>query len=177
MFKSLEKWYQTISIFVGNTGVKGSAHAEMKNKLFNVITVSLATSVLLAPSQKSLAQSLDYQTNTKETQLLLSETGSSGNTKQEWIQSQRLVEEGKATVRTQAQVVTATKPQTQPDQSSLHDTTNWLDSSSVGLFLTSVLVGYILTKLWFKKYRVHRATLLVQQIEMLERIWRMESSN
>lgn len=175
MFKSLEKWFDTISIFVVNTGVKESAHAEMKNKLFNLITVSLATSVLLVPSQKSLAQSLDYQINTKEVQLLLSETGSISDTKQEWIQNQRLVEEGKATVRIQSQPVTTTMQPTQSDQSSLHETTNWLESTPVGLFLTSLLVGYILVRLWFKKYRVHRATLLVQQIEMLERIWRMES--
>ncbi|MFB8788939.1 MAG: hypothetical protein U7123_08835 [Potamolinea sp.] len=175
MFKSWEKWYQTISIFVGNTGVKGSAHAEMKNKLFNLITVSLATSVLLTPSQKSLAESLDYQTNTKEAQLLLSETGSRSDTKQEWIQSQRLVEEGKATVRTQSQLITATKQPTQSDQSSLNETMNWLEITPGGVFLASLLVGYILTRLWFKKNRVHRATLLVQQIEMLERIWRMES--
>ena len=162
--------------FVGNTGVKVSAQAEMKRKLFNLITVSLATSALLAPPQKSLAQSLDYQTNTKEAQLLLSETGSSSDTKQEWIQSQRVVEEGKATVKTQSQPVTVKTQPTQSDQPSLTETTNWIESNPGGVFLTSLLVGYIFTRLWFKKYRIHRATLLVQQIEMLERIWRMESS-
>jgi hypothetical protein len=175
VFKSLEKRFDTVFIFVGNTGVKGSTHAEMRNKLFNLITVSLATSVLLAPSQKSLAQSLDYQTTTQETQLLLSETASSRDTKPEWIQSQRLVEEGKATLRTQSVPVTATTQPTQSEQPILTQTRDWIESTPTGLFLTSLIVGYILTRLWFKKYRVHRATLLVQQIEMLERIWRMES--
>ena len=147
----------------------------MKSKLFNLITVSLATSVLLAPTHKSLAQSLEYQTNTKEAQLLLGDTGSSSNTQGQWIQSLGLVESGNAKVRIQSLPFAATTPPTQSDPSSLTKTTDWIESSPGGVFFTSLVVGYILGRLWCKKYRVHRATVLVQQIELLERIWRMES--
>jgi hypothetical protein len=44
-----------------------------------------------------------------------------------------------------------------------------------GLFVTSVFVVYILVGLRYRKHRTHRAALLLQQIETLERIWNMQS--
>lgn len=44
-----------------------------------------------------------------------------------------------------------------------------------GLFVTSVFVVYILVGLRYRKHRTHRAALLLQQIEILERIWNMQS--
>jgi hypothetical protein len=37
-----------------------------------------------------------------------------------------------------------------------------------------VFISYILIGLQYRKHRLHRAAILLQQIETLERIWNME---
>ncbi|MGC1395622.1 MAG: hypothetical protein WA828_15175, partial [Coleofasciculaceae cyanobacterium] len=60
-------------------------------------------------------------------------------------------------------------------QANLATQTNQVSEPVGGLFLTSVFVVYILAGLQYRKHRTHRAALLLQKIETLERIWNMQS--
>ncbi|HEY9601477.1 MAG TPA: hypothetical protein V6C85_07705 [Allocoleopsis sp.] len=56
---------------------------------------------------------------------------------------------------------------------------NWTEKaervSSItgGIVVTFVFIGYVLDELFYRKHRVSRATILLQQIETLEKIWKM----
>ena len=49
----------------------------MKRKLFKLITISLATSVLLTPAQEAFGYSIGSQINIKEAEPLIHQIGSS----------------------------------------------------------------------------------------------------
>lgn len=128
----------------------------MKNKIFNPLAISLATSVLFLSMPKAFAQNVQSQVSQQERQTLIFDVGSSG------AQTQKL----------QSNQTNQPKPQT--DQSSLGQTSSVSDPLG-GLLVTVVFITYILLGLQYRKHRTHRATLLLQQIETLERIWNMQS--
>jgi predicted PurR-regulated permease PerM len=141
----------------------------MKSKFVNLITISLATSVLVAPVPKAFGLSVESKTTIKELQPLTFDVESSSGE----IQSSGLIQQGKATKSMESLPTTAASQVTQSSQSSSVEPTNQVSNMAGGLFVTFVFMVYILIGLQHRKHRLHRAAVLVQQIETLERIWRM----
>lgn len=152
----------------------------MKSKLFSFITVSLAASTLLVPAQKASGFGPDAQTNLKETKPLVHESGSGLGANRKGEQNQGLVQESKATKTKQTHPthpVAATSQTVNSSQLISVDQTAQVNNNINtvgGLFVTFLFIGYILVGLQYRKYRAHRATVLLQQIETLERIWKMK---
>lgn len=152
----------------------------MKSKLFSLITVSLAASTLLIPAQKAFGFGADAQTNLKETQPLVHESGSRLGANRKREQNQGLVQESKATKTKPTHPthpVAATSQTTNSSQLIAAEQTAQVNNNSNtvgGLFVTFLFIGYIFVGLQYRKYRAHRATVLLQQIETLERIWKMK---
>lgn len=130
----------------------------MNSKFFNPLALSLATSVLLL-SIPTFAQNAKSQTNRKELQPLMLNVSSNGTQSLEKLK----------------QSETPTTPQNQSRQPSLVTQTNQVSNPVGGLFVTFVFIIYILIGLQYRKHHTHRASVLLQQIEMLERIWNMQS--
>ena len=125
----------------------------MKSKFFNPL-VSLAMSVLLlSVVNKAFAQDV-AQTSVDEPQALMFDLETSSAT-------------GSMKLPTTIQPAQSTQANSTIERAQV--------SEPVGaLFVTFVFV-YILVGLQYRKHRIHRATLLLQQIETLERIWNMQS--
>lgn len=133
----------------------------MKSQLLKFITISLATSVLLAPTPEVFADSIQSQTKVHELKSSRSNQG-------------QLIESGEANISEKSQLVAATSQNTEATQTNSVSQTSEVSNTVGGLFVTFVFIAYILAGLQYRKHRVHRATVLVQQIEMLERIWKMK---
>lgn len=142
----------------------------MKSKLLNLLSVSLATSVLLAPTSQAFAQNLESQATTKEAQSLVHRSESIKGADTQWTPNQGRLQEGKALNKTQLLPVTATSPATQSNQ---FNSAQQTDQLLIGLFITLVFI-YILAGLEYRRQRANRAAVLLQQIETLERIWNMK---
>lgn len=140
----------------------------MKSQLLKFITISLATSVLVAQTPEVFADSVKSQTNTKEAQSLVYELAS-GRSNQG-----QLIELGEANISGKSQLVAATTQSTEATPNNSVSQTSEVSNTVGGLFVTFVFIAYILVGLQYRKNRVHRATVLVQQIELLERIWKMK---
>ncbi|HEY9604677.1 MAG TPA: hypothetical protein V6C85_23935 [Allocoleopsis sp.] len=149
----------------------------MKNKLFNFITISVATSLLLAPGHKAYTFAAEPQANIKETQPLVNNPGSRQDTNRKGTQNQALTQESHV----------PQSPSSQPDSPipGASQTNNLNQPSSVaespelnntvgGVFVAFLFLGYVLAGLQYRRYRARRAAILLQQIETLERIWRMK---
>jgi multidrug efflux pump subunit AcrB len=143
----------------------------MKSKFFNLLTASLATSVLLASAQQAFSHPVEYQTNRKEAQSISRNDEDSKGTDKEEIRG-GLRQGDKASKRQESLPVAAASQTTQSTQAEAEQTAQ-LSNTMGGLFVTSALVAYVIVGLQYRKHRVHRATILLQQIEMLERIWKM----
>lgn len=133
----------------------------MKSQLLKFITISLATSVLLAPAQEAFADSIKSQTKVHELESSRSNQG-------------QLIELGEANISGKSQLFAATTQSTEATPTNSVSKTSEVSNTVGGLFVTFVFIAYILAGLQYRKHRVHRAALLVQQIEMLERIWKMK---
>jgi hypothetical protein len=145
----------------------------MKSKFLNLITTSLATSVLLAPIPKAFGQSIESQTTLKELQPLIFDVDNS-NRKSNGsgeAQSSELIQEGKARKSMESLPTTAASPATQSSQLSYVEQTDWVLR---GLFATLVFL-YVVLGFQYRRHRAHRVAVLLQQIETLERIWNMKS--
>ncbi|MFB8788941.1 MAG: hypothetical protein U7123_08845 [Potamolinea sp.] len=140
----------------------------MKSQVLKFITISLATSVLLAPTQEAFANRIKSQTNTKEAQILVNEIEINRSNQGQ------LIESGEANISGKFQLVAATNQNTEATQTNSVSKTSEVSNTVGGLFVTFVFIAYILAGLKYRKHRVHRTVLLVQQIEMLERIWKMK---
>lgn len=128
----------------------------MKIKFFNPL-VSLATSILLlSVVNKALAQDV-VPTSLNEPQALMFDLEISGE------------------ATTGLKFPTTTVELTQSSQANSVIKTDQVSEPVGGFFVTFVLVVYILVGLQYRKHRTHRAALLLQQIETLERIWNMQS--
>ncbi|HEY9820032.1 MAG TPA: hypothetical protein V6D35_04535 [Candidatus Sericytochromatia bacterium] len=139
----------------------------MKSKFFNLLTVSLATSVLLVSVPKAFGQSVEFQTNLTEPQPLmfdvdLSRTAGSIGT------------QGQASEKTASFPTTAASQPTQQSKANSAQESDRVSNTLGGFVVTFVFISYILIGLQYRKHRLHRAAILLQQIETLERIWNME---
>ncbi len=146
----------------------------MKRKLFKLITISLATSVLLTPAQEAFGYSIGSQINIKEAEPLIHQIGSSRRTDSKATQNQGMVPEDKATESRKSLPVSAASHTTESSQQRSVGQTAQVSNTVGGLFVIFVLISYIVLGLQYRKYRVHRAAVLLQQIETLERIWKMK---
>jgi hypothetical protein len=136
----------------------------VKRQLFNLITVSLTTSVLLASAQKAFGHSVEAQTNIIQAQPLVHNIGSVRGELCEWTHNQGMVQKEQATKQT-----------TKSSQPRLAGQTTQVSNTLQGIFFIFLFSGYILGGLGYRKHRAQRAATLRQQIEMLERIWRIRS--
>jgi len=146
----------------------------MKRKLFKLITISLATSVLLTPAQEAFGYSIGSQINIKEAEPLIHQIGSSRRADSKATQNQGMVPEDKATESRKSLAVSAASHTTESSQQRSVGQTAQLSNTVGGLFVIFVFISYILVGLQYRKYRAHRAAVLLQQIETLERIWKMK---
>jgi multidrug efflux pump subunit AcrB len=146
----------------------------MKRKLFKLITISLATSVLLTPAQEAFGYSIGSQINIKEAEPLIHQIGSSRRADSKATQNQGMVPEDKATESRKSLAVSAASHTTESSQQSSVGQTAQVSNTVGGLFVIVVFISYIVVGLQYRKYRVHRAAVLLQQIETLERIWKMK---
>ncbi len=136
----------------------------MKRHFSNLLTISLTTSVLLAPAQKAFGHSVETQVNIKEAQPLVHKLESLRGDLREWTHNQGMLDKEQATKQT-----------IQSSQPSLTGQTTQVSNSFQALFAIFLFSGYILGGLGYRKYRTRKATTLRRQIAMLERIWRMKS--
>lgn len=139
----------------------------MKSNFFHLITISLATSVLLAPTPKAFGQSVESQINRTEPQSLVFDVDSISNLGNSGIQVQGQIESSTAT--------TNNFQATQSNQPSSVQLTTPANNPLAGCFITFVFIVYIVAGIRYRKHRVNRTSILLQQIETLERIWRMKS--
>jgi hypothetical protein len=148
----------------------------MKSKFLNFITVSLATSILLASAQKAFSFSAKPQTTLNEIQHLVHNETSNQKAAGEGTQNQGRIQEGSAPTSRQsypAHFVPTTYQTSASNQAISGEQTIQLNNTAGGVFVTFLFISYVLVGLRYRKHRMHRAAVLLQQIETLERIWRM----
>ena len=146
----------------------------MKRKFFSVISVSCVTSLWLAPTPEVLAHSIDLQANVDAPQALLYEKGKSRSDSSALTDHQGLLLESQSTAASTASVVAAASETSKSSQSNSSTQTAQVNNIVGGIFAIFLLIGYILGGLQYRKYRSRRAAVLLEQIETLERIWKME---
>lgn len=129
----------------------------MKNKIFNGF-VSITTSVLLLSVVNKASAAIVVQTSPNEPQPLTFDLETSDTTG----------------ARKFPTTTTAQLTQSSQDNSVIER--NQVSEPVGGLFLTLVFIVYVLVGLRYRKHRTHRALLLLQQIETLERIWHRQSN-
>jgi hypothetical protein len=142
----------------------------MKSRIFNLLTVCLATSILLVPTQEAFGCGAESQSNIKEIQHSPHNGESSLSANSKGTQNQGLKQEGREPAH---RVVVASQATDSSQVSSVSQTAE-LSNTAGGLFVTFLFTSYVLVGLQYRKYRVHRAAVLLQQIETLERIWKMK---
>src|SRR4028118_286171 len=148
----------------------------MKSKFFNLITVSLATSIMLASAQKAFSFSAKPQTTFNEIQHLVHNETSNQNAAGEGTQNLGRIQEGNAPTSRQsypAHFVPTTYQTSASNQAISGEQTIQLNNTAGGVFVTFLFISYVLVGLRYRKHRMQRAAVLLQQIETLERIWRM----
>lgn len=148
----------------------------MKSKLFSLITVSLATSSLLVPDQKAFGFGENPQTNLKQTQHLVHDMENHLGANSEGTHNRGVLEEGKSSKTGQthpAHSVAEASQTTDSSQPTSVEQTAQLNHTVGGLFVIVLFISYVLVRIQSRKHRTHRAAVLLQQIETLERIWKM----
>lgn len=147
----------------------------MNSKLFSVICVSVAASIWLVPTQKACANSIEFQTTIKQSKALLYKIGSSKTDSSALAPNQGVIPEAQAITPSKKSLsIAAASETTEPSQSNSSNQTIQASNVFGGIFVIFVFIGYILFGLQYRKYRTHRAAVLLRQIEALERIWKME---
>jgi hypothetical protein len=139
----------------------------MKSKFFNLLTVSLATSILLATTQRAFSLGAEPQTNIKEAQSVVESTKQSCPS----VNSKETHNQGRVQGST-ANPLAATSQTTNFSQPSSVEQMAQVNNTVGGVVVILLLLSYILVGLQYRKYRVRRAATLLQQIETLERIWK-----
>jgi hypothetical protein len=140
----------------------------MKSKFFNLLIVSLATSILLATTQRAFSLGAEPLTNIKEAQSVVESSKQSCPS----VNSKETHNQGRVQGST-ANSLAATSQTTNFSQPSSVEQMAQLNNTVGGVVVILLLLSYILVGLQYRKYRVRRATALLQQIETLERIWKM----
>ncbi len=146
----------------------------MNFKLFSFL-ISLVAAVSLAPTEKAFGQP-QHQMNVEEVQHLICvrepeylrcnvETSKEPN--QDALQKTKATQSSKSALVT---VVPAPNPDQQRsvDQINQYQTTNTVDRLIFFIIVCSSGLGLFL----YKRYRTNRVTVLRQNIEVLERLWK-----
>lgn len=151
----------------------------MKFKLFNLLTVCLATSGLLAPAQAAFGQSVERQMNleeaqhlvcVKQAQHLVCDVETSKEPNSESAPNQGAVKSAKVTESLKSSTVTVVPQLLTPAQQG--------SISNILIWFSYVLpCGLVLGILLSDKYCAHRSAVLNEQIEFLERLWQYGSDN
>jgi hypothetical protein len=139
----------------------------MKSKFLNLIIISLTTSILLAPSSKAFGQSLGAGISQKEQQPLGFNADSRSFLGNSGIQMQAQLESSGATTNDSQETQSSQPKSAQPNTP--------VSNQLGGFFAAFVFIVYILAGIQYRRNRVHRTSILLQQIETLERIWNMKS--
>lgn len=147
----------------------------MKRKFFSVISLTCATSLWLAPTPEVFAHSIEPQVKVDAPQALLSEKGNSKSESSALTDNQELRLESQSTAdESKTSPVVVASETTESSQPNSSTQTVQVNNILGGIFAIFLLIGYILGGLQYRKYRSRRATVLLRQIETLERIWKME---
>jgi hypothetical protein len=145
----------------------------MKLKLFDLLGASIATVGLLAPIPSALASSVEISTPRREAQSWTNEIESRRAINNEWILNQKQLEPEKARNTNKTHRVVVDSQITQSNSKNLAEKVDRVSGIAGGIVVTFVLIGYVLDELFYRKHRVSRAAILLQQIETLEKIWKM----
>jgi hypothetical protein len=144
----------------------------MKLKLFDLLGASITTVGLLAPIPSALATSVEITTPRREAQSWTNEIESRRAIANEWTLNQKRLEPEQA--RNSHQIPIGVDARiTQSNSTKLVEKADRVSSITGGIVITFVLIGYVLDELFYRKHRVSRAAILLQQIETLEKIWNM----
>lgn len=158
---------QVCSVFFFDEIVQVSPFLDMKSKLINPLFY-LATSVLLFSAVNKVSAGVVTQPSVNDLQSLSFDMVNSDKPKG-FARSDRT----SSTIPISKNSPTTVQPTS--TQANFATQTDQVSEPLGGLFVTSVFVIYILVGLRYRKHRTHRAALLLQQIETLERIWNMQS--
>lgn len=146
----------------------------MNFKLFSFLTISLAASVLLTPIEKAFSQP-KHQMNVEEVQHLIcvkeaQHLQCTVETTKEPNQDALL--KTKATQSSKSSLVTVV-PQNPDQQKSVDQINQYWTTNSVDILIFLILICSIGLGLFlYKYYRTNRITVLRQNIEVLERLWK-----
>lgn len=150
----------------------------MNSRLFCFLTISLAASTLITSVEKASGQPIEHQgveqvqhlVCVKEAQhLRCTVEKSKGHN-----QNEDAVQQDKAIKNNKSSLVTVVQAQSPNQQKSVEQEINqyWTTSTIVGLiFLVSICINGLGLFL-YKKYCTNRVTVLRQNIEVLERLWK-----
>lgn len=178
IFQRLEKILSTHrqveSEFLTPPAAELIPQAPMKRKFFSVIFVSCATSLWLAPTPEAFAHNIELQANVEAPQALLYEKGTNRSDSSALSDHQGLLLDSQSTAESTASVVAAASETSKSSQSNSSTQTAQVNNIVGGIFGIFLFIGYIVGGLQYRKYRSRRAAILLEQIETLERIWKME---
>lgn len=149
---------------------------KMKRKFFSFISVSCATSIWLAPMPEAFAHTIDLQTNVDAPQALMSGNSNSKSDSSVLNSPPGLSGESSSPAAKTASLVAPSSQLPESSQPNSSTQTVQANTNNIvgGIFVIFLLIGYVIGGLQYRKYRSRRAAVLLQQIETLERIWKME---
>lgn len=149
----------------------------MNFKLFSLL-IPLAASALLTPVEKAFGQTV-HQMNVEEVQHLvcvkkIQYLRCTAEKSKERNQNQGAVQKSKATETNKSSLVTVVPAQNPNQQRSGNQKINqyWTTNTIAGLILLIFVCSSGLRLFLYKKYRTNRVTVLRQNIETLERLWK-----
>jgi hypothetical protein len=175
-------------MILGLTGGHGGRNSQLsrssialklpiKSKLFNLLTVCLATSGLLAPAQAAFGNSTEGQIKLEQAQHLvcvkqgehlLCDVEKSSEPDQESRRQLATVNERQATDTLKSSTVTVVPQLLSPaEQGSIANLLIW-----IGYLLPC---GLALGIFLYDKYSAYRSAILHEQIERLERLWKQST--
>jgi hypothetical protein len=148
----------------------------MNSKLLSLITATLATSVWLPLDQEAFAGSVEFQSNpVKESEVLVPKVSSSKGMSRGLSLSRKEASADRISAVSEESLSMDTPAQkNKAIANNLADGTVQVGNTLGGLF-TAFFIGSIIIGLLCTRKRTTRSAILLRQIEMLERIWAMES--
>ena len=147
----------------------------MKSKFYGLLTLSLATSVFLTSAQQTFAHSVEAQAHVKASPTVVQDVNNRQDASRTSAQTQKGGQEVQAIAeKSESPPLTATSQSQESGSADVSAQTAQVSNTVGGLAVTFVFMTYFLIGLMYRRHRAHRAAILVQQIETLERIWKME---
>lgn len=144
----------------------------MKLKLFNLLGASIATVGLIASIPSALANSVEISTARRESQSWNNQIESRQAIPNERTLHQRRLKP-ESDHNTHQIPIGVDSQITQSTSKNLVEKVERVSSIVGGIVVTFVLLGYVFDELFYRKHRVSRSAILLQQIETLEKIWKM----